>query len=905
MANFYARDRGYSDYHLALPIEKMAQKELKKGSDKIEALNANAKLAKEQAATKISALNNKYKIQRANLKENWKLAQDNYALIFEQEQENALAQFEALQASRGNPGPKQAQGLGSLMEMAPALAEMVGSYVEQEKIFRNKTTSNLILDKNISGATAAKWAENRELIASNTLEAKIFARHEAAKLGVDISTEEMLSIIDLYGERDMAAMTAFAHNSARLYPLFFEDPANQSMEIVLDGGVTKTWGEIRRGHNPAEFAAAQMQMRGHFLEKHQISITDQVPGILGSIGENIRKVEAQELGRYYAQLNQYNDDRLETHNAIRFQNGFDEGVPGLKSIFNTLAYENLDTVTGKPDYNTAFNLITDWMEKGLKEGTISSQNVQDFIDANGGKGGQWRQLKLDSLLDEARRQEYNALELDRKINQQAQNKAIQREVDFFFSPDGQNGSLSMPLPQWEERMKNDGLTRDSIKNVISQTLSTGGLKANQVEERYKANYDAGQKEAVNSILAKIQNNPANEIVLGDKENLNDNIGYEQLTQRVKMRYHYEFTKLVKTRGVGANDSNIPDISQDATEATVAWLDTKPHYTKLSSPTVRDPVTNEEVQVRNQDRTLPHFTTKTNAPPYVALAIDALNDTPGVSPEQRINGIRKGTYDAVIARDKILTFYHNGEWDVRAFENSTIGRKLSIKTGIPASEILDIHAEEYGLNRPRENEVLTRDELNRHSKGVQQVIIHNSSVANDVANAGLHQEFRQPARHMGIGGGPLNPGFQQVSWEQNPIDTAKLQSTTESGQPRRVSIQQRAELLSAVGFPRELIPVMIAISAGESGGDAGAHNPNRNTGDNSYGLWQINMIDTLGPSRRKNLGLTDNRQLFDPLTNARAAKAIYDSQGLNAWTVYSKGTYKKYLPEVQTTLQRWY
>ena len=904
MAKFYARDRGYSDYHLELPIEKMAQKELKKGSNQIEALKANAALVKQQKSGYLSALNDKYKIQRANIKENWDLTQANYDLIFRREQANAQRQFEVLQASRGNPGPKQAQGLGSLMDLAPALADMVGNYIEQEKIFRNKTTTNLILEKGASGATISKWAENRELIASNSLEAKIFARHEAAKLGVDISTEEMLSIIDLYGERDMAAMTAIAHNSARNYALFLEDPANQSMEIVLDGGTTKTWGSIRTGQNPAEFASAQAQMRGHFLEKHQISVTDNVPGILDSIGQNVRQVEAQELGRFHNQLNQYNDDRLGTHEAIRWQNAFDSGSQGIASHLNTLSYEYIDTTTGKPDRNRAFNDLTDWIERGLKEGTITSKNVQDAIDANGGKGGQWRQLKLDTLLEQARIQEYNTLEFDKKVEQQAQNAGIQKEVDFFFSPDGQNGSLSMPLKQWEEQMSLSGLSRDSIKNVLSQTLSTGGLKANQVEERYKANYDAGQKEAVNGILAKIQQNPANEIVLGDKENLNDNVGYSLLQQRVKMRYHYEFTQLIRTRGVGDNDSNIPGITQDAFDQTMEWLDSKPHYTTLSSPTIIDPVTGDEVQVRNKDRTLPYFSTKTGDKPWVSLAIDSLNDTPGVSPEQRIDGIRGGTYDAVIAREKVLTFYRNGEWDVRAFEHSSIGRELSIRTGIPASEILDIHAEEYGLNRPREEEVLTRDELNHHTQGVKQVIIHNSSAAAEVAQAGINPEFRQFASYS-IGGGPLNPGFQQVSWEQNPIDTAKLQSTTESGQPRKVSIQQRAELLSAVGFPRELIPVMIAISAGESGGDAGAHNPNRNTGDNSYGLWQINMIDTLGPSRRKNLGLTDNRQLFDPLTNARAAKAIYDSQGLNAWTVYSKGTYKKYLPEVQTTLQRWY
>ena len=172
--------------------------------------------------------------------------------------------------------------------------------------------------------------------------------------------------------------------------------------------------------------------------------------------------------------------------------------------------------------------------------------------------------------------------------------------------------------------------------------------------------------------------------------------------------------------------------------------------------------------------------------------------------------------------------------------------------------------------------------------------------NDTSNIGRdlikNQAFEIRPVYESLGAVPVS------TYAQDPRDTANLQSTTESGQSRFITVQQRAELLSSAGFPPELIPIMIAVSAGESGGDAGAHNPNRNTGDNSYGLWQINMIDTLGPSRRKSLGLSSNRQLFDPLTNAKAAKAIYDSQGLNAWTVYSKGTYKKYLPEVQRELK---
>lgn len=905
MANFYARDRGYSDYHLELPIEKMAQKELKKGQDKIDSIKSIAALVKNQSAGHIKALNNKYSATRQNLKENHALTQANYKLIFEQEQLNAKREFENLQRSRGNPGPKQVQGLGSLLEMAPALMEMVGSYVEQEKIHRNKTTTNLILDKDISGATAGKWAENRELIASNSLEAKIFAEHESAKLGVPVSTEEMLAIIDLYGERDMAAMTAFAHTSVDNYPLFLEDPKNQSMEIVLDGGVTTTWGEARRGQDPAVFASAQAQMRGHFLEKHQISITDQVPGILGDIGKGIRQVEAQELGRFHNQLNQYNDNKLETHNATRWQNAFDGGAAGIASHVNTLSYEYIDTVTNKPDRNRAFNELTNWIERGLKEGTISSRNVQDAIDANGGRGGQWRTKKLDTLLEQARIQEYNSENFELKVQAARQRRGREAAIEHFYSQEGFGGKLPISQAQYFQMLLDGGLTRESASQVITATGTSGGLKAQMPEEKHKAWYEAGEQGVLKAIKSKVVNNPANKIVLKDKESVSNLTGYDLLEQNLKIKYSQYFSQLLRERGAG-DQEHMTSLTQEAKDLTLKWLDDNPDYTTLSSSTRIDENTGEEIQIPNSERGFIEFTGPSKEAPTLSLTLEKLNNHPGVSPRNVILGIEQGNYEPVVDAREIGSYLQGGSWNVLAFENSSLGRALSVQTGLPASYILAIHAEKQGFKPLSDEEYIDLEEFDNLPEGIKKVMNCNSSDSGDVCRAAMQPEFRRPPSYArGIGGTSLNPGFQQMSWEQNPIDTANLQSTTESGQPRRISIQQRAELLAAVGFPQEIIPVMIAISAGESGGDAGAHNPNRNTGDNSYGLWQINMIDTLGPSRRKNLGLTDNRQLFDPLTNARAAKAIYDSQGLNAWTVYSKGTYKKYLPEVQTTLQRWY
>lgn len=112
----------------------------------------------------------------------------------------------------------------------------------------------------------------------------------------------------------------------------------------------------------------------------------------------------------------------------------------------------------------------------------------------------------------------------------------------------------------------------------------------------------------------------------------------------------------------------------------------------------------------------------------------------------------------------------------------------------------------------------------------------------------------------------------------------------------VGVQSLVGLARQVGFSGNNAAIMAAIAMAESGGRSTAHNPNRDTGDNSYGLWQINMIDGMGPQRRRAFGIANNEALFDPATNANAARQVYQSQGFGAWSVYRSGAYKAYLPQ---------
>src|SRR5690606_18851348 len=110
---------------------------------------------------------------------------------------------------------------------------------------------------------------------------------------------------------------------------------------------------------------------------------------------------------------------------------------------------------------------------------------------------------------------------------------------------------------------------------------------------------------------------------------------------------------------------------------------------------------------------------------------------------------------------------------------------------------------------------------------------------------------------------------------------------------RLSAEQIYAVARQAGFNHDQAIIMTAIALGESGGNPRAHNPR--PPDNSYGLWQINMIGSLGPARRRQFGIPSNEALFDPLTNARAAFIVSGGGGnFRPWTVYTRGIYRNYL-----------
>ena len=108
--------------------------------------------------------------------------------------------------------------------------------------------------------------------------------------------------------------------------------------------------------------------------------------------------------------------------------------------------------------------------------------------------------------------------------------------------------------------------------------------------------------------------------------------------------------------------------------------------------------------------------------------------------------------------------------------------------------------------------------------------------------------------------------------------------------KELTSYELVELLAAVGFEGKALKTAWAVAMRESRGHPTSHNKNASTGDNSYGLFQINMIGNLGVERLAKLqdkvGIAKPADLFDPVANAKAA--YYMTAGGTDWGSWGLG-----------------
>lgn len=99
--------------------------------------------------------------------------------------------------------------------------------------------------------------------------------------------------------------------------------------------------------------------------------------------------------------------------------------------------------------------------------------------------------------------------------------------------------------------------------------------------------------------------------------------------------------------------------------------------------------------------------------------------------------------------------------------------------------------------------------------------------------------------------------------------------------------QVAQLVAEANFPPADRVTMVAIAKAESGWTVDAVNTANSNGSIDRGLFQINSIHSQYNAQQL---------LSDPRYNTMAAKAIYDGQGLRAWSTYNAGAQTPYMAE---------
>ena len=123
-----------------------------------------------------------------------------------------------------------------------------------------------------------------------------------------------------------------------------------------------------------------------------------------------------------------------------------------------------------------------------------------------------------------------------------------------------------------------------------------------------------------------------------------------------------------------------------------------------------------------------------------------------------------------------------------------------------------------------------------------------------------------------------PGVFLVSKPSNEVILEKYADSTS------LTDIELVELLKAVGFKGVGLKTAWAVAKAESNGRPFAFNGNVETGDSSYGIFQINMIGNLGPDRKDKFNLDLNAELFSPVKNAQIV--FHMTKGGKDWSSWS-------------------
>jgi hypothetical protein len=196
--------------------------------------------------------------------------------------------------------------------------------------------------------------------------------------------------------------------------------------------------------------------------------------------------------------------------------------------------------------------------------------------------------------------------------------------------------------------------------------------------------------------------------------------------------------------------------------------------------------------------------------------------------------------------------------------------------------------------------------------LQQQSVHNKLDPKVVQGLPFAQQNSQYAaiapwatrRLNATGGNYLQQTLQLQRIQQAQLRRQRMESSmgmapvTDLRPGVKIGMREYLQLGLQNGLSKEEAIEMAAVGMAESTGNSGVRNTNPDTGDDSFGLWQINMIGNLGFDRLRRYGLRSADDLKDPETNARVMAAMLRTDGKTAWGAYKDKRYLQYMSEAR-------
>jgi hypothetical protein len=259
-------------------------------------------------------------------------------------------------------------------------------------------------------------------------------------------------------------------------------------------------------------------------------------------------------------------------------------------------------------------------------------------------------------------------------------------------------------------------------------------------------------------------------------------------------------------------------------------------------------------------------------------------------------IIQSTTEITKVQEQLITKEDNNDSLLQGVVNTLQRRIFTLETSL------------YGLTRDFQSDLLDRKKLKKEKELVKIIkeredtertptieprtnIFDMDETPTDVSDGG---ETNFSGGFAALGGALIGGGLGSFLGQ----DQNQLNGDFSGGGTYDVS--KLKKLAESVGFRGENAAVAAAVAKAESGGD-----PNIDTvksgldpqmkNEFSIGLWQINWLAHKNGTLKK-MGVTNPSQLYDPVTNAKAAYLISGGSNFKPWSVYSKGSYKQYLQE---------